>query len=1033
MTSKAIRMLVGVGMAVVALVTTAFAADSDYPHKKGDIIVYFKNKGTTSNQAQQFASRFGMNFRRALRTPGIYLITIPGADGFSEAEEKVRVQQKLDAIRRESAVKYAVLNQRVDKHQIPNDPVFGTGPFEHWNLWQMNLPDATGAWSYTLGNPGIIVADLDDGFDTLHPDFLDAFSNSRIVAPYDASDGKEDANTGVGRGDPQHGLMTSGVIAAGTDNGIAVSGVTWEGVKLMPVKVADDAGALWFELIFDGYQHVIDYNNNPLNTRKVAVQSMSYGAGGYDPISDELLQMEADQGVILCASAGNSRPFAPAGYPASLSQVISVAATINGPPLGVVTSYSSAGTANGVRKVDLAAPSSDVFGLGSFSVPLLAGSGGGLFAEYWWTGVFPFNFDGGTSYSCPEVAGAVALMLSLGFPSGEVFDALKTTAIVGPGDPKPNLDTGWGEVDVAAAMALAVPGVLAQAPIEGTKFQYQTIPFKFRTHFMASINSVTIELTGGSGPIVVPPADYTITPDPDNGFIIFVEGTARLKDPVDGTDGEWTISCNCTGLDANPYVDTAVVTAQQRVLLAGTSMFSVPFQLDGTDFPAGRLPEELFDPGFRQFRWLPTIDGLGNPTGSYSEYITGSGNSDDAGFTPASADIIKRTQIGDVPVDTPQNGPYGVGLWVITDTDTTFDFERGPEDGVKYYRLKLKRGWNMIGNPYEFIVDWNSCSILELPSQRLLEMAQAVSEKIIRPQIFRYEILLDGSKGYTWESVPRGQLRPIDAHWVYAEEDCYLQVPPLPGAEIPSRNDSRVRGEGWLVQIGARTDNSMDSANFFGATKNFNEKFDRVGDPPASPNGVQVWFESANGNLAQDMREFSSGRETFTLKVRPTKANSRVTLNWNDVVPSSKRMRVVLKDEATGKTVVMRQSGSYGFTSDDSLSTRTFTVIAAPEIGGRLAVGAVRVAGGGRGNATYSIEYSLTADANVAVRILSQTGKPVADLEARSRTAGPNSVTWNARDSKGRSVAPGVYMVQITAEAANGERVRRSTPITVIR
>lgn len=1034
MASRLIRLLMAVVLAVTAFAVTAFAADADYPHKKGDVIVYFKNKGTTTLQASSFAQQYGMSFKRALRTPGIFLITIPGAQDFTDEEERVRVQAKLDAIRQNSLVKYACLNHKMDLHQVPNDPMFGNTSTTQWNLYQIGLPGGGGAWAFSKGNSGVLVAVLDDGFNSLHPDLKDAFSQPRLTAPYDAADGMEDADVNLPTGSMSHGLMTSGVIAAGTDNGIGIAGVTWEGVQVKPVKIADDAGAIWFELVFDAYQHILDYNNNPLNTRKVAVQSMSYGStGGPNPIEDELLQMLADQGVILCASAGNNRPFIPAGYPASLPQVISVAATVDEATAGfkgIVTSYSSFGLPDRTRKVDLAAPSSDV-SAGFFPARTLLYSTSGS-GSYGLLGNFPLP-DGGTSYACPTVAGAIALMLSFGFPSDQVLDALKTTGVPAPGDPKPNVDTGWGEIDTAAAMALVVPGVIAVAPVANTKFQYQTVKFHFRTYFMASIDSVEIELTGGSGPIVVPGANYTVTPDGDNPAITHVEGVVRLLDPINGTDGTWTISCNGTGLDFNSYTDSVQVTAQQRVLLAGTSMFSVPFRLASGDFPAGRLPEELFAPGFEQYRWIPDIDGMGNPTGSYASYTSGSGNTDLAGFTPSDADIIRRTQIGEAPIDTQMTGPFGVGLWVITGSDTVFDFEEGPEEGVKYYQIRLKRGWNQVGNPYEFFVDWNSCSILQLPSRRLLDMATAVNERIIRPQIFRYEILLDGSKGYTWESIPRGHLRPIDSHWIYAIEECYLQVPPLKGSETPGSRDSRIRGEGWLIQLSAKTEGAVDTSNFFGATKNFNERFDRVFDPPASPNGVRLWFETQHGRLAQDLRELGNTRETFVVKVMPSKPNARVTLNWNDIVSPQRRMRTVIKDEATGKTIVMRQTGAYEFTSDDAMTPRTFTIASAPEIGGRLAIGGVRVAGSGRGNGSFSIEYSLTADANVSVRVLSQSGRPIADLAAGSRSAGPSAVTWSGRDSRGKSVAPGVYIVQITAESASGERVRRSTPITVTR
>jgi len=47
--------------------------------------------------------------------------------------------------------------------------------------------------------------------------------------------------------------------------------------------------------------------------------------------------------------------------------------------------------------------------------------------------------------------------------------------------------------------------------------------------------------------------------------------------------------------------------------------------------------------------------------------------------------------------------------------------------------------------------------------------------------------------------------------------------------------------------------------------------------------------------------------------------------------------------------------------------------------------------------------------------------------------AGENRLVWNLRDNANRSVAPGAYTVEITAESETGERVRKLYPVTVIR
>ncbi|MER3462176.1 MAG: hypothetical protein C4342_04015 [Armatimonadota bacterium] len=79
------------------------------------------------------------------------------------------------------------------------------------------------------------------------------------------------------------------------------------------------------------------------------------------------------------------------------------------------------------------------------------------------------------------------------------------------------------------------------------------------------------------------------------------------------------------------------------------------------------------------------------------------------------------------------------------------------------------------------------------------------------------------------------------------------------------------------------------------------------------------------------------------------------------------------------------------------------------------------------------MQYSLSTDANVTVRVLSTSGQLVSQLDSALRNAGTNSVVWNGRNARGVVVAPGVYMVEITAETLAGDRVRVTTPVTITR
>ncbi len=532
------RLAVGAA-ALVGIWSAAIAAtDTDFPYVKGDLVVWM-TPSTTLTQAESFAAENGLVVKKAMRTPGMYhmaLATIPG----DAAAEKTALQNKLNSIRTKPGVQLAGVNRIIQKHQNPNDPLFGAAANRQWNLFQIGLPFPGGAWSVEKGKPGVLVVDLDDNFDIDNLDFLDAANNPRMVGAYYAGNATPNVQPPFGPappGDPNgfsHGTMTASAIISGTNNARTMAGVAWEGVQLIPVRIGNDLGGLTSVYIYDGYQYIIDWNNNPLNA-KIVAQNMSYGGQGQDAIEKQLLDIISSQGTILCASSGNDRAFGiPAGFPASFPNVISVGATISNIFKGIPTSYSSFGTANRVRKVDLAAPSSDPDG------------GGNPVWMNWYGGGADNTIPGGTSYSCPEVVGAIALLYSAGMKIDTIFDNLKLTAVPGPGaGPSPNVDTGWGEIDVAGAMSLVVPGFKGLVPVDNTTFEYQTVKFKFRAFNIVTVTSVTIErVSPAFGPVAVPPADYTVTVDPNDARVKIIEGEARLDAGSNDGDGDWIIKVN---------------------------------------------------------------------------------------------------------------------------------------------------------------------------------------------------------------------------------------------------------------------------------------------------------------------------------------------------------------------------------------------------------------------------------------------------------------------------------------------------------
>ncbi len=358
----------------------------------------------------------------------------------------------------------------------PNDPMH-TDNWGHNNTAQLPDFDWGGTWSHTgspVGTPGfdtkaqsawggsqgygsssVVIAILDSGVDSSHPDLLQ-------VTGYDFGDDDDDPDDDSS--DPGHGTACSGVAAAVANNSLGAVGIAG-GCSIMPLKVADNAGSLYFSAITDAIYHAADNGAD--------VISMSFGAStdAYAP-TDAAIQYAYDEGVTLFAATGNEN-FTSISYPAVNANVISVGAATpcgdrkrsSSDPDEVnpgITPDPNGYTCDGERwwgsNYGYTTPDSrysvDVIAPTILPTTDIQGSGGYDPGDY-------SSFFNGTSCATPYAAGVAALIKSVHPTWGpaQVRAQLTDTAIdivnveSGAGWDR---YTGYGMVDAAAAVGATV-------------------------------------------------------------------------------------------------------------------------------------------------------------------------------------------------------------------------------------------------------------------------------------------------------------------------------------------------------------------------------------------------------------------------------------------------------------------------------------------------------------------------------------------------------------------------------------------------
>jgi serine protease len=343
----------------------------------------------------------------------------PGGNAAAQARDRLqRLRSRADAIAeprlrevwqtllrvkrlaREPGVSAAAPNYRVRALAAPNDEAY---PLQ-WHYPLINLP---AAWDITNGDPGVVVAVVDTGILSRHPDLAGQWvpGYDFVRDPERAGDGDgidpdpEDTGSGNLRGDA-HGTHVAGTVAAAGNNRIGVTGAAW-GVRVMPLRALGLGGEGSSYDVLQAVRFAAGLANDSgrLPERPADIINLSLGGEGFSQLASGLYRDVRARGISVVAAAGNEASSEP-GYPAAYADVFSVSA--------VDAQRNLAPYSNRGDSIDLAAPGgdggSDITGDGYPDGVLSTGVADGSFA---------YTFSSGTSMAAPHVAAVFALMKSV--------------------------------------------------------------------------------------------------------------------------------------------------------------------------------------------------------------------------------------------------------------------------------------------------------------------------------------------------------------------------------------------------------------------------------------------------------------------------------------------------------------------------------------------------------------------------------------------------------------------------------------------
>jgi len=326
--------------------------------------------------------------------------------------------------------------------------------------------------------------------------------------------------------------------------------------------------------------------------------------------------------------------------------------------------------------------------------------------------------------------------------------------------------------------------------------------------------------------------------------------------------------------------------------------------------------------------------------------------------------------------------PPGKAIWLITHNEVQLDISDGqsiPTDTS--FNLILKKGWNMVGSPYSFAVNWK-----EVTNQFVLR--DYINED------WGFSTELQPFKGYA-VNVPHDTIVSIPSHQETLQK--------IQSADLPFT---------WYIQISAQGEKSKDQFNYAGVHVDAYAGTDQFDYPEPPPIGDYICLALQpfdNGSLySTDIRE--NGLEGYKYKIHfisNIAGMKSIKLIPNNLPDEFDWMLVSVDEKVMYQKSNIQISKKQG---NFELIVGNSDFISKASSGYKLLPLSYHLQQNYPNpfNPITMISYQLAVSNDVELTIYNILGQRVATLVSEVQEAGQYQVKWDAR-----GMASGIYYYQI--------------------
>lgn len=391
---------------------------------------------------------------------------------------------------------------------------------------------------------------------------------------------------------------------------------------------------------------------------------------------------------------------------------------------------------------------------------------------------------------------------------------------------------------------------------------------------------------------------------------------------------------------------------------------------------------------------------------------------------------------------------HGRGYWLGTKEEYRLDTFPAlalstPTD--REFEIQLEPGFNLIGNPFNFSVLWDSVSWDPAPVNDVKEPWRFVSAAAYGGQYEPNVAIIKPFEGYWVENVSASpitiRIPPVDAAaaTLPVTSPVIVAVPETEGEEV----------DGWTLRIAAAAGAAHDIYNEVGVREGAasgRDRYDRSEPPMAPGRTVSLYFPHGKWNASVDIR---GGYDELPVQFR-TRADlndawgqvwrldlaksfsdestgDRVDLSFSGLESIPPGAKVYLLDHDVGQFVDLREQPGYTFVLRERSVVKTpddarFSVI----VGSASFIDATRLPELPTAHALHQnypnpfnpttvIRYDVARAGAVRINIYNVRGALVRTLVDERREPGRYEVGWGGENNNGQRVSSGVYFYRLSA------------------